>query len=212
MSDDLTASLSDALIRPPALTTTPPEDQVAGPPDASPWRVESDTAATWALRRIAQAQATIDEAAALAQDQHAIVNDWHESVVAGPSRTIAYMTAKLYDYLRARMAADPTGKTRRLNLPGGVVSARKSTKIVADDEAALLDWLRGDGAAHAAEWLKVTAVPRLGEIKSALNPDAEPVAGDGPSVWPTMDGEPVPGVRLVSQDNFSVEPAPLPGQ
>lgn len=106
--------------------------------EAGRWRIESDDAAEWALRKLAMAR---DEAARLreqADEWAARIEHWFVQAAREHVRTEAFMRERLEDYgLRRRDA----GGAATLNLPSGTIkttSSQPAVEVVDDATLALV--------------------------------------------------------------------------
>lgn len=156
------------------------------------WEIDGDNLATWALRKIARAEAEIARIRAEHQAQVAEMDAWAEAAERGPERDIAFFTAKLIDYRRRLEAADPK-LAKTYKVAGGTIARRAGrTSTVVVDEAAFLAWAR-ENALEA-----VTVKPRVSAMGAW--PDS------GGEVFDPATGDAVPGVqRRTSPDSYAVK-------
>lgn len=168
-----------------ALSYVDPEGHTP-PTPTLPFAVRDLGSADWAGRKVAQAQAKVDE-----------VRAWRDRVVAEADAAVAREEARqrptveffewhLTDWLRREIEADTSKKPRKSrDLPCGVTVKRTpgGKTLVYTDEAALVEWLD----ANYPECLNVS--PRKAEVKTLL----------------TKDGVKVPHVVIEeSPDGYSV--------
>lgn len=125
--------------------------------DSAPgrWRIEDDSAAEWAGRRLALAQAAVDYQTELATEWKRKIDLWLAQVTGTQRRTVDYMTDRLGDYAVRRREA---GGSPTLSLPSVTVktSDRKPKATVEDDEL-LAGWIEGallNGGPRQEPWVK----------------------------------------------------------
>lgn len=101
--------------------------------------VPSDlSAAEWAMRHVAAAEAELATLRAAADEYHAQIDEWFDDASRRARTTAAFFAPHLEHYQRRRreMTDDAT-----LKLPSGVVKTRKyQPSIEVDDEAAVIAW------------------------------------------------------------------------
>ncbi len=151
------------------------------------WRIDGDRTATWALRKIREAEAELDRIDQLARDEHQRIADWATEAMHGPCRTIAFFTGHLVRY-RRDLEADNPKLPATYKLPDGNLTRRASpVRVIVDDEQAFLEW----AGHHAPQLVKRTALP--GELRQWRHTvGAEP----GESDISDDTGERVPGVHV----------------
>lgn len=173
------------------------------------WRLDPTndgdlSAAEWAMRLLAQAQAEIDELTqARARFVHQI-EDWFADATQRARTTVAFFEPHLSHYQRQRRLTDEA--KRSLKLPSGVVkSTRYQPAIEVDDATAVIEWAKahglGDDLVETTESLRKAALNRIAR-PVVVTEDGTP---DGPIVEsyvevPSIDDEPevrrVPGVHV----------------
>ena len=115
-------------------------------PDALPervqaWRIDGTGSAAWALAKVAEAEAAIEDATAQAVEWYGRIDEWLKDQTAPHRRTLNYFTGQLERYALDVREADP--KRKSVALPGGKVQTTgKSAKVVVTDEVALIEWAR----------------------------------------------------------------------
>ena len=156
------------------------------------FRVDDDSAAAWAMRKLRAIRKRQDSNRLIAEDEIDRVNSWLDEVNAPMDRHAAYFEGLLRDYaLRCRENPDDGRKT--LSFPSGKVSTRPGSDRWTVDPDAFLPWA---STAHP-DLIRVKEEPALSEMKAALR---VPESSDTPV---TDDGEVVPGV-VVSSSPVSV--------
>jgi hypothetical protein len=158
------------------------------------FRIEDDSMATWAMRKLAAIRAKQKETEDIAEVEIQRVRDWVETVNRPLETNASFFEAILKDYgLRQRHEAD----RKSINLPHGKVATRAGSDKWNINGEILLPWLRD----NFPELIKVKEEPSLSALKDAF---AERVK-DGRVI--TDEGEVLPGVTV---DNvaFTVSVSP----
>lgn len=115
-------------------------------PDALPervqaWRIDGTGSAAWALAKVAEAEAAIEDATAQAVEWYGRIDAWLVEQSAPHRRTLNYFTGQLERYALDVREADP--KRKSLVLPGGKVqTTSKRAKVIVTDEAAVIEWAK----------------------------------------------------------------------
>ncbi|MFZ5852292.1 MAG: host-nuclease inhibitor Gam family protein [Actinomycetota bacterium] len=148
------------------------------------FRIADLAQAAWAMRKLRQAQARIDEVKAVADAEIERVQAWAEAAISGHAKDRAYFEGLLVDYaLRCR---EENPKVKSLALPGGRVATRESGGgWTAVDMAALVAWAE----ARHPDLVEVRKNVPLTAAKRALQ-----AAGD--VVVDPDSGEVVPGLAV----------------
>jgi phage host-nuclease inhibitor protein Gam len=100
----------------------------------------------FAFRCIGEEEAAI--ASIKAQRDHAValIEAQAEALIAKRQPRLAFMTAKIVEYVEAHKKELLTGKRRSAEFLGGVASwRRKPAKVIVTDKPALVDWLSQNG-------------------------------------------------------------------
>jgi hypothetical protein len=117
------------------------------------FRIVDDGQAEWAMRKLAAAEAELEELRLRAEDWKERIQAWFDQAARRPQRSAAFFTGHLESYAVARREA--TGAAT-VTLPSGVVrtSGRKPAAEVADarEVASLLD--RAAVGAESVAWKK----------------------------------------------------------
>jgi hypothetical protein len=154
------------------------------------FRVLDDGAASWAFRRLAEAEAEIESRRALARSEIETVERWLADAVKGPERSRAYFEALLVGYMARRFGDDP--KTKTISLPSGTLTARAGTpKIEVDDVEAFFEFADGVADSLRPEYVREKIEANVSALKKRLV-----VTADGVLVEPET-GEPVPGLGWI---------------
>ena len=147
-----------------------------------PFVVDDKDKAVWAMHKIAQLQAEINENNAVADRQIQKISDWLDAVNKPHGDSIQYFTDLLEGYHR-RLYRDTDGKTKTVKLPHGVLKLRAQQPEWVKNEDDLLSFIKS--------WATAESYVRVKESVnwSALKSDLE-FTDDG-TVY-TVDGEVLP--------------------
>jgi hypothetical protein len=216
MTDDLQRHLAESYELPEEwqqwLDTDPREDGFAeAPAPRTPevaWRIDNDHVATWALRKLADAEREILRVTDLAMTEVERVKQWLEQASKRPARDAEFFRSHLAAYWRRQVDAlmapmlergmTPEEawdelKSKSLSLPTGKLTARRTPPgVEVVDEEAFVRWAQENGYTEL-----LLSKPALNEIKAL----------------PVIDGEVVVLVGVEADDaGGSVEvPSPVPG-
>ena len=178
------------------------------------FRVESPDAAEWAMRKLAKAEAELNDAAALMVTEQRRISEWFTAQRDRISHDAAFFESLLTDWMRrlcdaelAEVGGDWSKvrhKTRRL--PSGEVNARQAPDSwAATDEPAFIAWAE-------------TALPELVRVKKSANIvnakaelDAVSVKGGSGAIMVInpATGELVPGITVTPGEvHYSVKVEP----
>jgi len=161
-------------------------------PEAERFRVDGPETATWALRKLAAAEAEIDDAKTLAASEIARVEQWYDEVTRRPARDVEFFRGLLIDYMRSRHAEDPKCKT--VKLPAGTLTARAGQpKIDATDIEALKAYADTLDDEYRSSIIRTKYEANVSGMKGLLVPKDEGDPLGAPLVDPST-GEVVPGV------------------
>jgi hypothetical protein len=187
MTDDLT---EDRLAEYPEPRT--PEEREA-------WRIEDDSAATWALRKLRAYAQEIARLEALASEERRRIADWELERTKSLYGHQAFFESKLIDYRRRLEREDPK-LAQTYHVPGGAITRRKgSRRIEVSDEDTLLAW------AHAHDQEVVKSSPLVSQFRDRK--DRYRVDEKTRSVVDLETGEQVPGVEVLRDpDQYGVKP------
>ena len=128
----------------------------------APFEINDDKAADWALRKIREAEARIEQVRQFAEEQKAEIDGWAETTAEREIHTIAFFTGLLQAYHHNIYRENPRIKT--IKLPAGELQMRKAQPQYSRDDNKLTAWLK----AHRPEFVKVKESPDWAEAKKAL--------------------------------------------
>lgn len=129
------------------------------------WKVKSDRAASWALRRLGEAQAEIARLEEAADDEIRALKVWCEAAVTPLKRDINFFEGVLIEYRMALEAEHPE-LPQTYKVPGGTIARRKTPdKIEIIDADAVVRWAIRSGL---FELLKIE--PRVSLLKEIGTP------------------------------------------
>lgn len=161
-------------------------DPSAEVPIPARFRVDDDSAAAWAMRKLRAIRKRQDSNRMIAEDEIDRIQCWLDDVNRPLDDHAAYFEGILRDYaLRVRENPDDGRKT--LNLPAGKVSTRPGADRWEIDADAFLPWAR----TNHPDLIRVKEEPALAEIKATILVDNETAHTD--------DGEVVPGITITPQ-------------
>lgn len=167
------------------------------------WRIRDDMAADWAMRKLAEAQAHIDQLDRQHLEYVTRADQWRQRVIAGPRRDVEFFTAHLAVYAQ-QVRSQSGGKVKTLRLPSGEVPTRTGSapRPTIEDPQAVLQWALDQRDRGRTGLVRSRLV--LDVLLTALAPHVE-VYGD--VVVDKVTGEVVPGTG-VTQTPPSATPRP----
>ncbi len=169
---------------------------------AEGWTITDDGAASWAMGKLAAAQAELDAIGAAYRARLAQLNDWREVRAARSARTAEFMEAKLAAYALALRSADPEAKT--LRLPEGRVETRQPAQaytVEVLNADAVLAWALAN---QREEMVRPTLVTKTDLRARVVVAERE----DGPVVVDVESGEVVPGLTAEpTKATVTIKPA-----
>lgn len=172
--DELTAPVDRPLYDPAAEIVLPAR-----------FRVDNDSAAAWAMRKLRAIRMRQESNRMIAEDEIDRVKSWLDDVNTPMERDASYFESILRDYaLRCRENPDDGRKT--ISLPAGKVTTRIGSPRWTVDDETFLTWAR----ANHPDLIRVKEQPALDEMKSAL------IVAESGGAAVTEDGEVVPGVAV----------------
>lgn len=164
-------------------------------PDSTPFRVDDDTKAAWAMRKLTEAQRELDRIRAAYRAEAVRLSEELADVSGPRSADVDLFTSMLTDYLRQRHDADPT-VPQTYALPGGKVTRRKAKQTVqVTDPDLFVGWALDNDAAA----LKM--VPQVSRLTVAFGYAAPKVGPGETAPLASTAGEIVPGVMVVRGDD-----------
>lgn len=125
---------------------TDPSDDTSTPAQAGRWEIADDGAASWAMRRYAEAHAELDAIDDQYHRELGRLNAWRDARTRTPARTAAFMGDHLGVYALAVRAKE--GR-KTLVLPAGKVKTSQPTvpwKVEVADKDAMIRWALSNGA------------------------------------------------------------------
>lgn len=164
-----------------------------GAPDVREgWRVDSMSAADWALRKIRAARMEMETLKKYADSEKARIDMWLKEQTEARQRDVDFFEAQLKPFVADALDGK---KTKTLKFPCGSCSFKKSTPSFTKDEAVLLQYVKDNDS----QYINVKESVNWAEFKKTLQ-----FAQDGKMI--TCDGEVVPGVTYtVGEDTFTVK-------
>lgn len=155
--------------------------------------IRSDAEANWALRHVATAETEIARIRAEAQATIDAVQAWAEQAERQHQRDVDFFTGALITW-RHKLEQDRPDLPKTYKLAAGnLVRRAQPQRVVVVDQEAFTRW----AAVHLPEALTVR--PKVSEIPKAWPRVVDDDAGVGVVV--DVNGEPVPGVQVVDQDD-----------
>lgn len=134
------------------------------PEGKKPWRIADDSAADWAVQKIAEERAELARIEALAAEQTARINEKVEAARRRCENGTAFMTSKLAEYFETVPHKETKTKHSYRLLSGTLVRKIGGVSMEKDDEK-LIEHLRASGN---EEYIQLTAKPMWGEYKKRL--------------------------------------------
>lgn len=170
------------------------------------WRIDDDTAANWALRKLAAAETEKARIRHEAQAEISRVQAWADDAEQAISHDVDFFTGCLVDYRHRLESADPKlAKTYKLPA-GSIARAKARRKVVLVDADALMEWALDNDrdllTVRPARAEMMAAIGARYDLASAVDdPDTET------EMVVVSTGEQVPGVRIVrGADTYSAKP------
>lgn len=158
------------------------------------FRIEDDSAAAWALRKLRRAEHARERNIQIAEQEVERIDAWLVEANASHQRDAKYFRAILTDYaLRCRQNPDDGRKT--ISLPAGQVATRTGSAQWKVEPETFLPWAKQ----NRPDLIRVSEQPILAAIKESLQ------RLDGIAVDST--GEVVPGVSVSdSETSVTIKP------
>lgn len=159
------------------------------------WRIADDSAADWAVQKIADERAELARIKALAAENIARINEKVEAAERRCENGTAFLTSKLAEYFETVPHKETKTKHSYRLLSGTLVRKIGGATMEHDDEK-LLEYLR---ESNNEDYIQLTAKPMWGEFKKRLQIQGEIVID-------TETGEIVEGVTVNQKpDTFVVD-------
>jgi len=174
-------------------TTLPDYERATTEPvDRERFRVDDDSKATWAMRKLRSLEAKVAENQRIAADEKARIEEWLAHVNESIESDAAYFRGLLVMYAREQREAD---NRKTITTPYGAIKSRQGSvtyDIFNKDE--FLDWARH----YLPDAIRVTEAPdkrALADLVSAV--DGKVISGEG---------EVIPGVSARNPEiTYTVE-------
>lgn len=128
----------------------------------APFEIKDDKAADWALRKIREAEARIEQVQRFADERKAEIDAWAETATEREAHTITFFTGLLQAYHHSIYKENHRIKT--IKLPAGELQLRKSQPQYIRDDDKLTAWLK----AHRPEFVRIKESPDWAEAKRAF--------------------------------------------
>lgn len=161
--------------------------------EKEPFRIDNDSKADWALRKIAEARQEHARITVLINEQHAELYGAQAAEDDRLESNTAWLAQQLEAYQRT-VKGKVTKTTEKYRLLSGTLVRKKGGLDIKRDQDILTAWLKE----NCPEYVKTEDSPLWGEFKKILS------FTDGQAVAPS--GEIVPGVTVEQkQDTFTIE-------
>lgn len=156
----------------------------AGEPER--WRIENDSQAAWAMRKLKAARDRQTEIAAIADAERARIQQWQEQASTAPHGDEMFFTGLLEQYVRRQREQE---NRKSVSTPYGKVQSRETApRIKVDDPDQATEWLAANG-------LDSCIKTRLTVALSNVSKEARLAVMDG-KVVRIDTGEIVPGLAV----------------
>ncbi len=127
------------------------------------YKIEDDSNANWALRKIKQHQQQIQNNNALAQAEIEKIESWEQQENDKVQQSIDYFQGLLAQYAMKKREEDPKFKSQKL--PHGNIGFRKKPAKWNYDDNTLLETLKSN---NMTDFINVTEKPNKSTIKKAF--------------------------------------------
>ena len=165
------------------------------PEGAKEWRITDDTAADWAVQKIAEERAELARIKALADDQIARIMEKVEAAERRYENGTNFLTSKLFQYFET-VPHKETKTKHSYRLLSGTLAKKIGGPTMKQNDEKLLGYLRSSGN---DDMIQITEKPKWGEFKKRLEIK-------GGCVIDSATGEIVEGVDIIDKpDSFTVE-------
>ena len=171
----------------------------------TPFSVENDGTAEWAMRKLGGLKAKLAEKRQFAKDRKEAIDRWLGVITNPLLRSIAFFEKLLEDYAFRYRDLDPK-RNKTLVLPSGSVATTSHSQAVdIEDKGALTEWLVNVHHEFRDGWCKTTYEPQISRFKE----DIEVVLGASCSgcgqvlVPATEDERLASGVGWFAGDRFA---------
>jgi phage host-nuclease inhibitor protein Gam len=172
------------------------DELLSAPEQRDHFRIEDDSAASWAMRKLATIRTKQKENIAIADAEIERLTEWVESVNHPLERDASYFENLLADYgRRQRIESD----RKSVVLPYGEIKTRAGSAKWHINAEIIMAWLKENGFTNL---IKVKEEPSLTALKETF------LTNDGRVLTP--EGEVVPGVTVENVDmTISINPSTL---
>lgn len=179
----------------PAATLYDLEEMDFAEPPKKRWKIADDSAADWAIRKIAKEREELERLEALAKAETDRINEKLEAARRRYENGTAFLTDCLAAYFRTVEPKKTKTKASYRLLSGTLTNKFGGLQMKPNDEA-LLEYLKENGG---TEFIKIEEKLNWAELKKQLH-----IVGD--KVVNKETGEMFAGVEIVTKpDNFVVE-------
>ena len=156
------------------------------------WKVDSMSAANWAIEKIRSRRAEIEELKKFAAAKKAQIDSWLEEQTDSLQDDIDFFEAKLKPFVADMLQGK---KSKTMKFPCGSCSFKKTAPKFTKDEEVLTQWV----LLNEKDYINTKYSVNWADFKKTLQ-----YAQDGKMI--TADGEVVPGVTYtVEEDSFTVK-------
>lgn len=161
----------------------------SGDEDRERFRIQNDSQAVWAMRKLASAKARLHDISLIAEAEIDRIQHWAEQQSREPMRDATYFEGILMEYGRAQREEG----RKTVSTPYGAVKSRIGrSRYTFSDKQGFIEWARQ----HRPEWVAVKEEPSLSALHDAnVQGSADPETGE---VIPGLEVDP-------PQVTFSVE-------
>jgi phage host-nuclease inhibitor protein Gam len=161
------------------------------------WAIKDDSAADWAIEKIAKLETEYRRKEMVAQNKIAQIQQWLDKERAWKEQQRSFFEEKLREYFDTLPEDEvKVTKTQKIyKLPSGTLRLKQQQPEFKRDEAALLEWVKANK-------------PRLVRIKESVDWAAlkELIAVYRDSAIDIQSGETIDGVRVIDREpKFEVE-------
>lgn len=127
------------------------------------FKVDDDSKANWALRKIKQAQEKQEKASSLAVEEQEKIEAWYQSEKEKAQREIDFFQGLLAQYAFEKRKQDPKFKSQ--TLPNGRIKFQKKQAQIKYKDKDIIDYLEKN---EKEDLIKVKKEPAKSEIKKAF--------------------------------------------
>ena len=176
------------------LTAAPADVDLEGDDARERWHIDSDDLATWAGRKLGQAEGEMARIKAIAATEIERIEAWRDAQLRIAEHDVDFFTSKLIEYRRSLEATNPklpkTYKLPTVSLKRR--AGRESTRVT--NQTAFIEW----ATTYFPDAVKVTRSPLVSALGDLPRDDNGQLVADG--------GEIVPGVESsTAPDTYAVD-------